>query len=194
MSIQPLDVSESNEVPIQKSERPKRIAQVSEFILLPLASMVVEYEGVESAFLFVVKDSQESFEVPMSWCISGVVKSFYPHFFSMEVPYPLIVVKSMIKYFEHHRGLPPPSICRPLRSRSLLQCCPDPWDVPFIRALTSEDVLHLAELANYLSIPSLLDLCCAQLAIDGKSHWATPDVKSLIGKFEFRPPQSWWDS
>lgn len=44
----------------------------------------------------------------------------------------------------------------------------DPWQITFFKELPDADLKKLAEAANFMDIPSLLDSCCAAIAIKFK--------------------------
>jgi S-phase kinase-associated protein 1 len=74
--------------------------------------------------------------------------------------------KYIIKYLEHFKGTPPEEIERPIKS-NVMKDIVDSWSAQFIDELTAIELNKLIDLttaANYMEIPSLLDLCTAKIA------------------------------
>jgi S-phase kinase-associated protein 1 len=74
--------------------------------------------------------------------------------------------KQIIKYLEHFKGVPPEEIEKPLKS-NIMKDMVDEWSAKYIDDITSNDLAKLIDLttaANYMEIPSLLDLCTAKIA------------------------------
>merc|ERR1712138_127935 len=72
----------------------------------------------------------------------------------------------VIEYMEHHEGVEPDIIEKPLRSKVMKQVCKDSWDADFIDTI-GDDRQQLYDLilaANYMDIKSLLHLGCAKVA------------------------------
>ena len=67
------------------------------------------------------------------------------------------------EFLSHYNGVPPPEIEKPLISNEMKNLT-DEWSANFIDKMPIEDIVNLSVAANYLSINSLLDLCCAKMA------------------------------
>ena len=67
------------------------------------------------------------------------------------------------EFLAHYNGVPPPEIEKPLISNEMKNLT-DEWAANFIDKMPIEDLVNLSIAANYLSINSLLDLCCAKMA------------------------------
>lgn len=93
------------------------------------------------------------------------------------VPLPNVkgsTLKKVMEFCQRHVQDPMPTITRPITStdmRVVLQS--SPWDAEFVESVADnhETLFDLILAANYLNIPSLLDLTCAKLAamIKGKT-------------------------
>jgi hypothetical protein len=73
----------------------------------------------------------------------------------------------VVDYLNHHKGVMPPPIPKPLRSKHMSVVCADPWDAQYIDAIAlsrQADVYALIMAARDLDISSLLHLGCAQVA------------------------------
>jgi S-phase kinase-associated protein 1 len=73
------------------------------------------------------------------------------------------------EYMEHHKGVEPPIVERPLKAKIMSENVKDPWDATFIDRLgkdpeCADDVIRLCTASNYLEILSLLHLSCAKVA------------------------------
>jgi len=86
-----------------------------------------------------------------------------------EVPLPGVegpILELVVEYMDHHKGVEPPIIEKPLRSKVMREVCKDGWDADFIDGI-GEDRQKLYDLilaANYMDIKSLLHLGCAKVA------------------------------
>jgi len=86
-----------------------------------------------------------------------------------EVPIPGVVgeiLKLVIDYCNHHKGVEPPIIEKPLRSKIMKDVCKDKWDAEFIDKIgeNRQTLYDLILAANYMDIKSLLHLGCAKVA------------------------------
>jgi len=79
----------------------------------------------------------------------------------------------VIDFMVHHDTHPLPPITKPLTSTDLKENGVEPWDLEFLSRMNDnvEDIQALLKTANYLDLPSLLNLLCAKLAtfIKGQS-------------------------
>lgn len=76
------------------------------------------------------------------------------------------VLKLIVEYMNHHKGVEPNLIEKPLRSKIMKDVCQDPFDAQFIDQI-GEDRQLLYDLilgANYMHVNSLLHLGCAKVA------------------------------
>ena len=73
------------------------------------------------------------------------------------------VLRWVAEYMHHHRDGEPNAVDFPLRSKRMVDVCPDPWDACFVDQVCVVDV---ASAAYYLDMQVLLHLCCAKLATD----------------------------
>jgi len=86
-----------------------------------------------------------------------------------EVPIPGVkseILEKVIEYMNHHKGVEPPIIEKPLRSKVLKDVCKDPWDADFIDRIgeNRQELYDLILAANYMDVKSLLHLGCAKVA------------------------------
>ena len=76
------------------------------------------------------------------------------------------VLKLIVDYMNHHKGVEPNLIEKPLRSKIMKEVCKDPFDAQFIDNI-GDDRQLLYDLilgANYMHVNSLLHLGCAKVA------------------------------
>merc|ERR1712187_74324 len=87
----------------------------------------------------------------------------------------------MGSYLQHHKGVAPQEIAKPIRSVKMEKIVEDPWDAKFINALNKKTVFQIILGANYMDIKSLLHLGCAKIAtlIKGKSP---EEIKKILGE------------
>jgi len=86
-----------------------------------------------------------------------------------EVPIPGVasnILSEVIAYMNHHKGVEPPIIEKPLRSKVMKDVCKDPFDAEFIDRIgeNRQSLYDLILAANYMDIKSLLHLGCAKVA------------------------------
>jgi len=86
-----------------------------------------------------------------------------------EVPIPGVasaILVEVIAYMNHHKGVEPPIIEKPLRSKVMKDVCKDPFDADFIDRIgeNRQALYDLILAANYMDIKSLLHLGCAKVA------------------------------
>lgn len=72
----------------------------------------------------------------------------------------------IIRYMQEHKGVEPPIIEKPLRSKVMSEVCPKKSDAEFIDEVgdTRQNLYDLILAANYMDIKSLLHLGCAKVA------------------------------
>jgi S-phase kinase-associated protein 1 len=86
-----------------------------------------------------------------------------------EVPIPgvnAVILTEVITYMNHHKGVEPPIVEKPLRSKVMKDVCKDPFDADFIDRIgeNRQALYDLILAANYMDIKSLLHLGCAKVA------------------------------
>jgi len=86
-----------------------------------------------------------------------------------EVPVPGVasaILAEVVTYMNHHKGVEPPIIEKPLRSKVMKDVCKDPFDADFIDRIgeNRQALYDLILAANYMDIKSLLHLGCAKVA------------------------------
>eukprot|EP01006_Ploeotia_vitrea_P052723 TRINITY_DN67718_c7_g9_i1.p1 TRINITY_DN67718_c7_g9~~TRINITY_DN67718_c7_g9_i1.p1 ORF type:complete len:190 (+),score=120.47 TRINITY_DN67718_c7_g9_i1:135-704(+) len=75
-------------------------------------------------------------------------------------------LEAIVEYMNHHKGVEPDIVEKPLRSKRMKDVVKDPWDADFIDKI-GDDRQHLYDVilaANYMDIQSLLHLGCAKVA------------------------------
>ena len=73
------------------------------------------------------------------------------------------ILKKIVEYLTHYKDKTPKDIPKPMPSSNLSEVI-DEWDVNFINSIELDNVFDLINAANYMDIPSLLDLSCAKIA------------------------------
>ena len=88
------------------------------------------------------------------------------------------ILTSVIQFLEHHKGVEPPEIQKPLRSTNM-HVIVDAWDADYINSFKIGKLFNLIVAANYLDIKSLLQLGCSKIAsmIKGK---APEEIYSIL--------------
>jgi S-phase kinase-associated protein 1 len=86
-----------------------------------------------------------------------------------DVPMPGVkgdVLSKIVEYMEYHKGVEPPIIEKPLRSKIMKEVVKDPWDAEYIDKIGDDrqKLYDLVSAANYMDIKSLLHLGCAKVA------------------------------
>jgi len=77
------------------------------------------------------------------------------------------ILKIVVEYIEHHKGVSQEIIPKPLKSKVMKEVCKDPWDAELIDKLLKTDKQALYDVilaANYLDMQDLLHLGCAKVA------------------------------
>ena len=77
-----------------------------------------------------------------------------------EVPVPGVesaILEKILKYMNHHKGVEPPIIEKPLRSKVMKDVCKDPWDADFIDTLgeNRQELYDLILVCNHQPFDSL---------------------------------------
>ena len=73
------------------------------------------------------------------------------------------ILKKIVEYLTHYKGVEPKSIPKPLPSSNLSDSI-DEWDINFINGIELDNLSDLVNGANYMTIKSLVDLACAKIA------------------------------
>jgi S-phase kinase-associated protein 1 len=86
-----------------------------------------------------------------------------------EVPIPGVtgaILELVVNYMKEHKGVEPPIIEKPLRSKVMKDVCPHKWDAEYVDKIgdTRQQLYDLILAANYMDIKSLLHLGCAKVA------------------------------
>jgi len=96
------------------------------------------------------------------------------------------VLEKIVEYLKHHNGNKKNNFKHPLTSNnSDLSKLFSEWDEAFIEDISNSEnktlILELISGANYMDIPSLLELCCIKVAIKikFKNH---KEIDELFGK------------
>ena len=72
-------------------------------------------------------------------------------------------LKKIIEYLEHYKDSEPKEIPKPLKD-SKLENVIEKWDADYILPIPKEECVSIINAANYMDIPSLLQLACAKIA------------------------------
>jgi S-phase kinase-associated protein 1 len=99
----------------------------------------------------------------------------------------------VVQYLEHHQGIEPAEIQRPLRS-SNMHVIVETWDADFINSFKTGKIFQLILASNYLDIKSLLQLGCAKIASMIKGKSPEEIQKILKGEEALQIPSSFNDS
>ena len=98
---------------------------------------------------------------------------------------------NVVSYLNHHDGVNPKEIKKPLRSLDMSKIVDDGWDAKFINSFPQQELHDIIIGANYMDIQPLLQLGCAKIAslIKGKTNL---EIKQLFedGKVGFVPSSS----
>ena len=73
------------------------------------------------------------------------------------------MLKKIVEYLTHYKGVEPKSIPKPLPSSNLSDSI-DEWEINFINGIELDNLYDLINGANYMSINSLVDLASAKIA------------------------------
>jgi len=128
-------------------------------------------DGVHVALLKLVsKDGQQFMIERQSAMISYLVKTALEsdpsaaevHIPGVEGP----ILAKIVEYMQQHKGVEPPIIPSPLRSKFMKEVVTDPWDAAFVDQICEhrQHIYDLILAANYMSITPLVHLSCAKVA------------------------------
>ena len=89
------------------------------------------------------------------------------------------ILELVVNYLEHHNGKKPEEIAKPLRSVKMDRIVADQWDAVYINKMSKKTIYKVMLAANYMDLPSLLNLSCAKIAtlIKGKSP---EEIKAIL--------------
>jgi len=75
------------------------------------------------------------------------------------------VFKYVVDYMNHHKGVEPEVVPRPLRYTQMEKVCADKWDAQFVDQFTEYKQVHpLMNVASYLHMDTLMYLAAAKIA------------------------------
>jgi S-phase kinase-associated protein 1 len=140
----------------------------------------------------VVTNDGESFSMPIrAASMSNILANMIGEDPEEEIPLPNVDARTMavvVEFCTHALADPPTSLPTPLpgnRLEGLVQ----PWYVQFLAKFDSQQLAAVTRAANYLDIPSLLELCCAKIATFLRAR--TPDeVREAFGiQLDMSPEQ-----
>ena len=103
-----------------------------------------------------------------------------------EIPLPNVtapVLEKVLAFCRHHQDAPMEEIEKPLRSEDMYQVV-DAWDAKFVE-VEQEVLFEIILAANYMDIPSLLDLGTAKVAslIKGKTPEEIRQTFNIVNDF-----------
>jgi len=158
----------------------------------PKASEALSLDDESSTLKLSAKDSKEFTLEKKFAFISNLVKtSLEADVNAAEVPMPAVkgdILGKVVEYMNHHKGVEPPIIEKPLRSKIMKDVCKDAWDAEYIDKIgeNRQQLYDLILAANYMDIKSLLHLGCAKVAslIKGQPLEKIKDILSKGTKNE----------
>ena len=124
---------------------------------------------METTKLVLVSSDNQKIEIDSeSAQKSHLLKGLMTDFNSSQEPIPIPDIKAdilnkVVEYLTYYKGKNPKDIPKPMSSANLSEII-DEWDVKFINGIELDSVFDLINAANYMDIPSLLDLSCAKIA------------------------------
>ena len=124
---------------------------------------------MDSTNLVLVSSDNQKIEIDSeSAQKSHLLKGLMTDFNSSQEPIPIPDIKAdilnkVVEYLTYYKGKNPKDIPKPMPSANLSEII-DEWDVKFINGIELDSVFDLINAANYMDIPSLLDLSCAKIA------------------------------
>lgn len=98
------------------------------------------------------------------------------------------ILKKIIVYCQHHVNNPAGEICMPLKSRNLEENGVSEWDASYTD-MEQDMLMEVILAANYLNIPTLLDLTCAKIATMIKDKKPEEIRKQFNIKNDFTPEE-----
>ena len=124
---------------------------------------------MESTNIVLVSSDNQKIEIDTeSAQKSHLLKGLITDFNSQQEPIQLPdikydILKKVVEYLTYYKDKVPKDIPKPMPSANLSEVI-DEWDVNFINNIELDNVFDLINAANYMDIPSLLDLSCAKIA------------------------------
>ena len=124
---------------------------------------------METTKLVLVSSDNQKIEIDSeSAQKSHLLKGLMTDFNSSQEPIPIPDIKAdilnkVVEYLTYYKGKNPKDIPKPMPSANLSEII-DEWDIKFINGIELDSVFDLINAANYMDIPSLLDLSCAKIA------------------------------
>jgi len=156
--------------PEKKAEAPAATAGAAAAAGGDAAAASLSLDDVTGSLKIVSKDKKEYDVERKNAFISTLIKtSLDTDPSATEVPIPGVssnILTEVIAYMNHHKGVEPPIIEKPLRSKVMKDVCKDPFDADFIDRIgeNRQSLYDLILAANYMDIKSLLHLGCAKVA------------------------------
>lgn len=100
--------------------------------------------------------------------LSGVITAALEDKTKESIPLSMISTYTLgwvVEYLNHHKGVQPPLVEKPLRSKQMIDVCKDEFDAEFVDRVHKQKgaLVSLCNAANYLQINCLLHLCCAKI-------------------------------
>jgi len=154
----------------KKAEAPAAAAGAAAAAGGDAAAASLSLDDVTGSLKIVSKDKKEYDVERKNAFISTLIKtSLDTDPSATEVPIPGVssnILTEVIAYMNHHKGVEPPIIEKPLRSKVMKDVCKDPFDADFIDRIgeNRQSLYDLILAANYMDIKSLLHLGCAKVA------------------------------
>ena len=124
---------------------------------------------METANLVLVSSDNQKIEIDTesaqkSLLLKGLIADFNAQQEPIQLPdIKYDILKKVVDYLTYYKDKNPKDIPKPMPSANLSEVI-DEWDVKFINSIELDNVFDLINAANYMDIPSLLDLACAKIA------------------------------
>ena len=124
---------------------------------------------METTNLVLVSSDNQKIEIDTeSAKKSNLLKGLIVDFNSQQEPIQIPDIKSdilnkVVEYLTYYKDKIPKDIPKPMPSANLNEIIDD-WDVKFINSMEIDNVFDLINAANYMDIPTLIDLACAKVA------------------------------
>jgi len=74
------------------------------------------------------------------------------------------LLSHVVKYLEHHNGVEPATIAKPIRSVILSRIVEDEWDADFANSLSKRDTFKVIKFSHKIDLTSLVHLLAAKIA------------------------------